>query len=215
MKNRYMGWLAIVLLAVVGVVAFALRGPDLSIPWVETCVTLPDDRGSYVYRQKGVHYAKVALQNGKNAVSRWLPIRPVGGPVSVYYYSANGFHCVRMQDQCRESLIDLQTAKTYLLVRTPNGQIFRGEILDCEDGATCSSINGGSWKVSIEGRAAEDITSSGMATNSGLYIGHIEMLENNETPLDAPSVKYISAKEGQKCETSSTNSPSAQGACWR
>jgi len=194
-KHRYKGCLAIVLLPIVAVVAFVLWGPDVSIPWVETCVTLPDNSGGFVYRQKGVHYAKVTLQNA-NTESHWLPFRPVGGPVSVYYYSTNGFHCVRLQDQCSESLIDLLTAKTYLLARTHNGQIFRGEILDCEDGTSCSSINGGSRSVTIGGRAAEDITSSGMATNSGLYIGSIEVLEKEEAPLDAPSLVFIPVKTG-------------------
>ena len=198
-KKRYKGCLAVVLLPVAAVLTFVLWGPDVSIPWVETRVVLPDNRGFFVYRQKGVHYAKVALQNGTRTEEQWLPYRPVNGPVAAYYYASGDLNCVRLQDQCRESLIDLQTAKTYLLIRAPSDQVFRGEILDCEDGADCSSINGGPWKVTVEGRSAEDFTRSGMATNSGLYIGRIEVLENREAPLGPPSVQFFpAAKEGRE-----------------
>ena len=195
-KNSYKGCLVLVLLPVVSVVAFILWGPDVSVPRAETRITLPDNRGCFMYRQKGIHYALVALQKDTNTEEHCLPFRPVNGSNTVYYYSSQGLHCVRLQDQCRESIIDLQTAKTYLLVRTPDEQLFRGEILACEDGSRCASINGSPWKVTIEGRLAEDITSSDMATNREMYIGHIDVHESKERPLDPPLVQFVPAKRG-------------------
>jgi len=193
--RRFAGCLTVVLLACIAVVALVLWGPDVSIPWAGTRITLPDNTGYFTYSQKGVHYSRVLIPAGSSVQERWLPYRPCYGSLNVYYYSTEGQRCIRLQDEFYESLIDLQSAKTFLLVRSPDGQLFRGEILDCEDGSKGSSINGSPWKVTVEDRIAENITDSDFATNRGLYLGRIEVSENKESQSDTPLIQFVTAKE--------------------
>lgn len=197
---RGLGCLAVICILLFAVVAVPhLLRVDVSIPWAETKITLPDDAGHFVYRQKGVHRAMVTLNHGATLEERWLPWRPYASPVNVYYYSnADNGKRVRLQDLWHEVLIDLQKAKTYLLVKTRDGQIFMGEILSDEVASSSHSIDHGPWTVEVGNRRAQNISSSEISTNRGQYIGRIEVTEPKDSALGPPLIRFISVGENSE-----------------
>ena len=126
----------------------------------------------------------------------WFPWRPWLRPINVYYYSDNGTNkYVRLQDHLEEVVFDIQRAKTYMLVRTPDRQTFMGEILSDEDGSHSKSSNNGPWTVEIGKRLAENITGSVLSADHGQYIGRIEVAESTRSALDPVSVRFVSVEE--------------------
>lgn len=189
--------LAMIAVLIIAIVVFALLGPDHSIPWVETIVTLPGNPEQFVYRQKGSHYAMVRFDCGATSNECWIPWRPIGGPVNVYHYSdAEDGISVRLEDRFFEVLIDIKRAKTYLLVRPCDGLLFKGEIIAPEDGSRSSRINDGPWDVEVGNRKAENISTSAIVTNRGLYIGRIEVTGSKGTA--PPLLRFIPVREGSE-----------------
>ena len=167
-----------------------------SIPWAGVTVPLPHHAGELVYRQKGTHRAMVTLRHDATPKECWLPWRPWARPVNMYYYpgGTNGPQ-IRMEDQWSEVLLDFVEGKAYLMVRTPDSQVFAGEILSDEVGSSSSSIDGGAWSVKINDRPANRITSLVVATNKGQYIGRIDVAESKGSSLAPVVLRFVPPEE--------------------
>ena len=114
----------------------------------------------------------------------------------MYYYpgKTNGPQ-IRMEDQWSEVLLDFVEGKAYLMVRTPDSQVFAGEILSDEVGSSSSSIDGGAWSVKINDRPANRITSLVVATNKGQYIGRIDVAESKGSSLAPVVLRFVPPEE--------------------
>ena len=168
-------------------------GRDFSIPWAETTVVPPNDHGKFVYRQKGPHRAMVAVEHDGTVKECWLPWRPWLRHFNVYYYpgEATG-NTIRLQDHLHEVVINIQQAKTYLLVRTPDEQVFMGEILSDKDGSHSASVDNDPWTAEVGERKAENFTGSVLSKNRGQYFGRIEVTESKGSALDPVVLKFVS-----------------------